>query len=198
MLVDRNEYLESICKGKTVLHLGAAEGIDTRQLNKEKNNWLHGRLLKVAKKVIGVDLNPGNETDIIKCDIEDLIECNRIFRNYKNVDIIIMGELIEHLSNPGEALYNIGLVNGELIITTPNNFALRKFLWACLNKEVVSNSHTCYYSVKTLAYLLKQQGYKVTKTLNYAYLGKFGYLQRLFYKFFPMLTDGIIIHCKAN
>jgi hypothetical protein len=70
-LVERNEYLETLCKDKSVLHLGAAEGIDTREANKEKNNWLHGRLRKVCKKLIGYDLYPQDEPDIIGGDIEE-------------------------------------------------------------------------------------------------------------------------------
>ena len=190
-LVERNEYLETLCKDKSVLHLGAAEGIDTREANKEKNNWLHGRLRKVCKKLVGYDLYPQDEPDIIGGDIEET-------PHYGEYDYIIMGELIEHLSNPGEALWNLRYAKGELVITTPNVFSIRKFFWACLNKEVVSNSHTCYYSFKTLEYLLTQWGYQVTQKLIYAYLGEFGYFQKAFYKLFPMLTDGIIVHAKKN
>lgn len=197
-LVERVEYLENISRNKVVLHLGAAEGNDTRELNKQNNNWLHGRLLNVAKEVIGVDINPDNESNIIACNIESHDECVEKLDKYKNVDIVIMGELIEHLFNPGTALNNLKFCKSELIITTPNVFSIRKFFWALFNREVVSKSHTCYYSVKTLTYLLNQHGYEVTKVLKYAYLGKFGYFQKWFYKLFPMLSDGIIVHAKNN
>lgn len=195
MTHNRNKYLEKLVKDKTVLHCGASEGSDTRAMNRQKNNWLHSRLKAVAKKVVGVDIDPIE--DIKYCNLSDAMSCSDIMYVAGNkFDYIILGEVIEHLTNPGIVLGNLKMFEGELVITTPNVFSIRKFVSALFGKEVVSKTHTCYYSFKTLNHLLNQYGYKVTRQETYSYLGKFGFIQQIFYKLFPLLTDGIIIHAK--
>jgi len=189
MVVNRNKYLKQLVTGKSILHCGAMEGTDSRDINIKKDNWLHKHLSETAKSIIGIDLNAGE--DILKCDLSNKNDCKKFAGEY---DYIIFGEIIEHLFNVGLVLENLKMFKGELVITTPNNFSLRSYLYAVFNKEHVSPSHTCYYSVETLTYLLAQYGYKVTYQTYYAYLGRFGFIQKLFYKLFPRLADGIIIH----
>lgn len=195
---NRLQYLESICKGKTVLHCGALEGEDTRTISQLSNNWLHARLKKSAKKVIGIDIVSDEDNNIFSLDLEDAYEFRRFAYSYVQYDYIILGEVIEHLFNPGIVLDNLKLISGELIITTPNAYSIRKFIYALFGREVVSTSHTCYYSFKTLEYLLKKHGYEVLKKETYSYLGRFGFIQKAFYKLFPLLTDGIIVHAKKT
>jgi len=89
-------------------------------------------------------------------------------------DIVVCGELIEHIENPGLMLDGIKrFMHNEslLIITTPNPWSNERIkliksgklenLW--LNKE-----HVCWYSFETLKQLLDRKGY-VEKKYDYYY-----------------------------
>jgi len=196
MIVERVQYLTDISKNKTILHCGAAEGKDTRVGTKNQNKWLHKHLTDNAIEVVGIDISPDDEENIHYCNLENMDDCIAIKSLNYNYDYIIFGEIIEHLFNPGLVLDNLKMFDGELIITTPNAFSIRKYLYAFINREFVSKTHTCYYSTDTLEYLLNSYGYTITKTLYYGYFGKLGFLQKMFFKIFPKLADGIILHAR--
>jgi 2-polyprenyl-3-methyl-5-hydroxy-6-metoxy-1,4-benzoquinol methylase len=85
------------------------------------NVWLHELLCRKARRVVGVDLiTPdmaagANNYNIVTTDAESM-KLNERF------DLIVAGELIEHLSNPGfflECAKNNLKEGGRLILTTP-------------------------------------------------------------------------------
>ena len=130
-------------------------------------NWLHGHLYNKSKYVIGVDYLE-SEVDklkiagynVIQGDAENL-KLNETF------DIIIAGELIEHLSNPGlflkSALNHLDY-QGKLIITTPNAFNILNILSIIFYRAVsVHREHTCWYDKITLTQLIECNGFKVDK-----------------------------------
>ena len=82
-------------------------------------------------------------------------------------DLVVAGELLKHLQNIGRFLDATwrSLRGGRLlVITTPNNYALSRLLYALvLGREVCHSEHTCYYSPQTLCYMLKQHGFVVAR-----------------------------------
>jgi ubiquinone/menaquinone biosynthesis C-methylase UbiE len=81
-------------------------------------------------------------------------------------DLIIAGDVIEHLANPGMFLDSCRPLlkrNGRLLITTINSFGIGLFAKALLNHEAVHPEHTAYFSQKTLDRLCSMCGYKVLK-----------------------------------
>ena len=81
-------------------------------------------------------------------------------------DVIVCGELIEHVANPGLMLENIrSFLNsrGYLIITTPNPWAyprIRLMMKGCLEKDWLNKEHVAWYSYQTLCQILDRYGYK--------------------------------------
>ena len=132
LFYDRKDSIVNYCKGKVALDLGCTQH---RMMGKEINeeNWLHYRIKQVAQKVIGIDY--------LKDEIKRLnnIGYNIIYGNIENIDkielpvnhfdVIVCGELIEHLSNPGLFLKNVKTImndNALLIITTPNVYSRQR------------------------------------------------------------------------
>jgi len=166
---DRKESVVNYCKGKVVLDLGCTQHRMVGREVKEKD-WLHYRIKQVAQQVIGIDY--------LKDEIKRLnnIGYNIIYGNVetidkiklpiKNPDVIVCGELIEHLSNPGLFLESVKKImnnNTLLIITTPNVYS-RQRIKLMLNKkyerEWLNKEHKLWYSFETLKQLLNSFGYQ--------------------------------------
>ena len=144
----KNEFIFSRCKNMNVLDLGCIEHdlFHERILKKE---WLHMNIKKVAKSLIGIDILKEYITElnekgfnIVFGNVEKLDEVTELDK--KIFDVIIAGDLIEHLFNQGKFLDSIRLFcdkNTEVIITTPNCFST-KFMIAYFfyGKEVDSRS----------------------------------------------------------
>jgi len=158
--VRREEEILNICKNKNVLDLGC---VAHSALREESDTWLHKRILKVAKSVVGVDyekleINKLNKKgyNIIYGDVERL-NINKCF------DVIIAGELIEHLMNPGLFLDSVKKHMHEksiIIITTPNCFAIRRLIGSLFIRKLSENrEHISYYSNVNLIQLLKRKNF---------------------------------------
>jgi SAM-dependent methyltransferase len=79
-------------------------------------------------------------------------------------DIVIAGEIVEHLHRPGDALDGMRrklAPGGRLLITVPNAFCLRRMIRIPFGWEMVHEDHVAYYSHRTLTRLLTAHGYAV-------------------------------------
>jgi 2-polyprenyl-3-methyl-5-hydroxy-6-metoxy-1,4-benzoquinol methylase len=167
--VDRNSFLIERARGKKVLHLGCADEhlVDLKLRN---NAHLHAQLASVAKELWGVDvsaegishLRQAGFSNLIHGDVERLDEVEGL-RNQR-FDIIIAGELIEHLSNPGLFLQGCrGLCSPstDLILTTPNALVYSQPLFALLNREAIHPDHTLIWTPTSLKKLVTRNGFAV-------------------------------------
>ncbi len=65
-------------------------------------------------------------------------------------DIIIAGEIIEHLGCPGAFLRSTRFIMNtktDLILTTPNVFSLKLFFHTSLRREKIHNDHNYYFYI---------------------------------------------------
>lgn len=165
----KNEILK-YCENKNVLHIGFIQHANMWRDKIKEDDWLHNRILSVANNVVGIDYLK-DEVDIIKKELN--IECYygdatnlSELKLEQKFDVIVCGELIEHIANPGlmlDGLKRFMNNNSKLIITTPNPW---RDLWVhhiftnnneenWLNKE-----HVCWYSYQTLKQLMERYNYK--------------------------------------
>ncbi len=154
--VDRLKYVSNLCERKRVLDIGCYDetAID---LKKGTNYWLHGLISERAESVIGIDssdlirgeIKTGNNSKIIKLDLND-IDSNFV-KKYP-IDIIVAGELIEHIENVQTFIKNLAhLYPGcKLVLTTPNSTSLTNTLLALINRESNHEDHLHIFSYKTL------------------------------------------------
>lgn len=89
--------------------------------------------------------------------------------DWNNFDVVTSFEVIEHTQYPVKEVKGIHKVmrdGGLLYMTTPNfNSLLRYFLKHKYN--VISYpDHLCYFSARTLRYLLSENGFKVSKVIS--------------------------------
>src|SRR5262249_27220251 len=130
--VVRETFLIERSMRKRVLHLGFLDAPFTVDRFKS-GELLHSQLAQVAQSIYGLDVSEpaleayrslSGDRDNAVVDIESPIDL-AVFSN--RFDLIVFGEILEHLRNPGVALANlraISLANDgcEVCITTPNAF----------------------------------------------------------------------------
>lgn len=202
-LINKNNFILSKCKNKNVLDLGCVD----HDLYKNKivnDSWLHDKIKQISNSIIGVDILKENVEflktkgyKIVHGNVENLNEVPEI--NGKSFDIIIAGDLIEHLFNAGlflESIKSFCNSSTEIIITTPNCFSI-KYISPYLfkNKEKVRKDHTCWYSKNTLIQLLKMKGFKTTGfyfSSNIKVNGIRPFLRFSVRKLFPYLSEGLV------
>jgi trans-aconitate methyltransferase len=166
--VDRFTFVTDLCRGRSVLDLGALDET-AYQLKRGRGTWLHEAIAAVARQVIGVDssdavpeggLRTGPNSEIQRADITNLGEF--VSTRGFTPDVIVAGEVIEHLPDPLHFLHALGsidLLRGRtLVITTPNATAVHNVAVGILSRESTHNDHLCILSYKTLNTLLKRAG----------------------------------------
>ena len=148
--------LEEVKDSDTVLNVGCASHDYA-----EGNIWLHRLLCEKARRVVGIDISPPPNTgayNIIKADAESM-ELNEKF------DLIVAGELIEHLSNPGSFFDRSRehlKEGGRLLLTTPNPWDWTRFVRAVLRiPSTPVKDHVCWYDKETITNLANRHGFNV-------------------------------------
>jgi 2-polyprenyl-3-methyl-5-hydroxy-6-metoxy-1,4-benzoquinol methylase len=169
MLLDRTQRIRALCAGKRVLDVGClAHG----QLSGRNNSgFLHADIRSVAAEVVGLD------NDAAACRLAREAGYSVVCGNAEALDpaqlgkfdVVVAGELIEHLSNPGLFLDGARAVlsdSGTLIVTVPNawSFSRLKQLRKGIDDEKWTHSeHTCWYSKATIVALLRRHRFEVAE-----------------------------------
>lgn len=216
-LVQRVEFIKKLCEGKKVLHLGCTNYPYTREAI-DNNMLLHFELDKITKELYGFDFDERGLTvladsggkNLYRADLEKLEEVALD----ETFEVIIAGEMIEHLSNPGLFLRGIKrFMNPQtkLIITTINAYCAMRFLIYGLRgkggaNEPVHPDHVAYYSYKTLSLILERENIQVKNFYFYDIGTEHRPFNRWFYNLFndicvkisPQLCDGVIAVCGID
>ena len=174
-IVSRADWLETFCQGKSVLHLGCADALYTEARLNNLATLLHFRIARVAGKLVGFDNSAADlerlrvrwpSWEFVLGDVEHM-EANSFPAPF---DVILAGEIIEHILNPGlflcSARRHLTPGRGRLVITTPNHFGSRRYLHFITGREKCHPQHTCYHSYHTLSRMLEMCGYRVEQTLG--------------------------------
>lgn len=214
-LVQRLETIKAYCKGKKVLHLGCTNSPFT-EVSIENGSILHFELAKVAGCLHGLDfddeglaiLAENGATNLHKADLEHL-EAAELDETF---DVIIAGEIIEHLNNPGLFLAGIKrfmTADSELVITTISAFSGMRFIWYGFTRnhgrnEPVHPDHVAYYSYSTLNLIVKRHGFEVSRVMFYD-LGAehrpttrfvFRLINDIAVRIARQWSEGVIVICK--
>jgi 2-polyprenyl-3-methyl-5-hydroxy-6-metoxy-1,4-benzoquinol methylase len=202
-VVDRVSYICNLCKGKKVLHLGATDAPVTKEAI-VSGRLLHNFLNDVCQEVVGLD---------ISLEMINWLESQHGIENikYGNIeeaehypqgefDYIVAGEILEHLSNPGNALDAIRRNtknNTKLIITVPNAYSFKGFVRAVGRHELIHPDHILHHSPYTLKALLERHGFGVESYFSFVNGGQglaASVANWLLY-IYPQLAEGIGVIC---
>lgn len=210
----RNNYIIPLIKNKKVLDLGF--------LGEDKSvdfSNLHNLVLKYSKKSsLGVDIHH-KRIDYLKSKgnnvlTDDVTQLNEVIKLNKKFEVILCGELIEHVDDLGAFLDTLKKplsAKGIIIITTPNIFSLRHMMrhlflgqespfWKDRQSEI-RYGHVVGFSNLLLHNLILRKKFKIIKhayTIKNEYSGFKGNLEKLISKLIPRLAPSLIYILKVR
>jgi methyltransferase family protein len=175
--VDRIEFIVRACAQRRVLDLGAMD--ETAWTAKRgRGTWLHEEISRNATRVDGIDnssmvpvegLRTGPNSIIRRGDIGNPDGIVAALED--SPDVIVAGELIEHLENPLLFLKRFAaterLSGKTLLLSTPNATALHNFLIGLAGRESTHHDHLCILSYKTLTTLCTRAGFSGWEIIPY-------------------------------
>jgi 2-polyprenyl-3-methyl-5-hydroxy-6-metoxy-1,4-benzoquinol methylase len=155
-------FMVKYARGKRVLDIGC---VDHNPANYQSQYWLHKALKEVAKELVGVDLLGEGVRyliekgyNVIHADAESLSLGERF-------DVVIAGDVLEHLSNPGlflDATARHLAPGGQLLISTPNPWHWRFIVKGIVGHNLDPNpEHTCWFCPQTLSQLCGRYGLRL-------------------------------------
>lgn len=140
--IKRDPIILFHCQNKDVLDVGSTGQTSAYHL------WSEQR--KVSRSLTGIDVTSSEEAEIVIGDMET-------YKFNKQFDLIVAGDVIEHVMNQGLFLENVKRhlrPGGKLIITTPNAKWPTVFLRP-------NPTHVLWHDRYTLAHLLERYGFVI-------------------------------------
>ena len=189
-IIDKTTLVRWFCRGKDVLDLGCIDHSYEIALG-QGDDWLHNQIKQVSTSLVGLDILADdamrlneNGYDIV-CGNAESFDLNRTF------DVIVAGDLIEHLSNIGlflKCLANHMHRGSIAIVTTPNPFNIEQTMLGLFDgKIVVNNQHTVWLDPKVIYELVERSGLRLVDF----YWVDTRFKLRLQRKFFGEFINGI-------
>lgn len=168
--LERDEAITKICRGRKVLHLGCVGSTDRDCKDRVRlaKQSLHWSLSKIAK-VVGIDYSApvireyqkrGIFNNILLGDVEKLHE----LAVSDKFEVVLIADIIEHLSNPGLMLEGIKpfcQANTKIVLTTPHAFGLPNYLRFVFNRFNEGAEHVMTLNIQNAQNLMKRHGYNV-------------------------------------
>ncbi|MFW2439321.1 MAG: methyltransferase domain-containing protein [Arenicellales bacterium] len=214
LIGDRQTWLLEQASGHRVIHIGC---VDTGFLDQklDKDDLLHTQLEGVCSQLVGVDNNSQGIQQLREQGFDKLIcgdisdDSTRIIEEtgklMQGCDLIICGEVLEHVLNYGQFLAGIRELalayKSTVIVSVPNAFSLEGFASVFLGTEDVHPDHKCYFSQVTLTTLLSQAGFSPVGTCFYSRDRVATRIKRItkhfitktLFAFRPQLAEGLIL-----
>lgn len=204
-VLDRLTFVPERCRGKKVLDLGCIGSYAYDLAPKGPIPWLHDEIKQRAAQVIGFDIEQERAATLTKMgydirvgnvfDLPELLKDERF-------DVIVAGELIEHLSNPGQfldILKSLLRPGGEIILTTPNPGNYINLFFLLRGRLIASHTdHVAWYDMETIKCLGEKHGLCLTEVYHYNHraLRKFALPRRaieaLLFRIQPRLAPGLV------
>jgi 2-polyprenyl-3-methyl-5-hydroxy-6-metoxy-1,4-benzoquinol methylase len=155
--------LEAVGRGNRVLDVGCSSGYLARPLAARGNT------------IVGIELDPDAARaaeefceQVLVGDVETM----ELPLEPGSFDVVLGGDVIEHLRNPAAALERLRPLlrpGGRVVVSTPNvaNWAIRLSLlggrFRYTDRGILDRSHTHLFTRATLAETLERAGYHVQR-----------------------------------
>lgn len=158
--VSRLDMIKQYCEGREVLDIGC---VQHNSDNAVYENWLHGAIASVARRVVGVDYAE-QEVEVLAKKGYNVVakDVTVPFDLGDRFDIVVVGNLIEHLTNFEGFLRNAIThlkPQGRLLISTANPFYREQYFFSAFkNRILVNPEHTCWIDPVTLDQLVSRLG----------------------------------------
>jgi 2-polyprenyl-3-methyl-5-hydroxy-6-metoxy-1,4-benzoquinol methylase len=189
----KQEWILPFVTGKRVLDLGC---VDHNLNRSQRSSWLHALIVQQASFVLGVDYlekevlalqHRGFNVVVANVETMDLAQ---------TFDVIVAGDIIEHLSNPGMFLERVSQhlnPDGIFIVTTPNPVHILRFVSLLVFGEVKDNKeHTCYFTPQVLRELARRYGFAINEV---AYIDdSYQYHRKRIWYLWPVLLSNYVLN----
>lgn len=156
------KFVVERCRGKNVLDLGC---VQHNPRNYGSKYWLHKAIASVAESIVGVDLYEAGVEYLNKGKFNVIVADVQCFNLNRTFDVIVAGDVIEHLENFDgflESCKRHMKNHSILLISTPNPWYWKNIVKAALTTEVSNNpEHTCWFCPRTLRQLCNRHGLKL-------------------------------------
>ena len=154
-VVKREGFILDLVRNKRVLEFGAS-------------GPMHDAIVKVAATGLGVDRQEAD--GVVGFDLDDVTQTTLpAFPDGTQPDLIVCGEVLEHLSNPGWFLARLRrqFPGVPVVITTPNAHSLSGLAQVKRGVENCNRDHVAWYSYVTLRTLVTRAGYTLRELAWY-------------------------------
>lgn len=135
--------------------------------------YLARRLVERGATVVGIDLDEAAAAEAREVCEQVLVgdvETMELPFSEGSFDVVLCGDLIEHLRDPAAFLRRVRPLlgsGGRLVLTTPNiaNWAMRLGLlvgrWRYTDRGILDHTHVHLFTKKSLQETLEQAGYRI-------------------------------------
>lgn len=166
----RVEFIRQRSLGRDVLDLGC---VAHDPLRIPADGWLHRDVAEVANSCLGIDiLESGIEvmrSEGYNAIVHDISQGADGLQEYLPVDMVIAGEIIEHMGSPQDLFVFAAQAlkpGGELIVTTPNPYAPKR-VWAGQRGITWENvDHILYALPSGIAELAERTGLELVEAFT--------------------------------
>ncbi|MFH1727679.1 MAG: methyltransferase domain-containing protein [Pseudomonadota bacterium] len=164
-LVSKTDLIYELCKDKDVLDIGCIDHNYKTALDLG-DNWLHKQLKKASKSIIGLDILKEDSIFLNKMGYNIIQGNAEAFNLNRKFDVIVAGDLIEHLSNIGSFLQCVANhmhSDSVFIITSPNPFNIEQAILAIYKNDIsVNDEHTCWLDPRVIYETISRTNLKIT------------------------------------
>ena len=123
------DFILEHCRGRRVLDVGCVQ--HTWEQSHRNPNWLHRKIREVSAGCVGVDYLTG-DVDRLRSLGYDIVTGDVLHDDPPGTfDVVVLGDLIEHLENPLRVLEYAAAAlepGGKTLVTTPNATYLGQFV----------------------------------------------------------------------
>jgi len=160
--------LEQLLTGKTVLHFGCCDHENLIEEKVANHSHLQVKLADITHKCIGLDNNEDGikklqSLQIENCYYYDLFVTENAEIETESYDYILLGEILEHISDPVAFLSMIRskFKNAKkIIITVPNAFSSTNFYNIKRGVEEINTDHKYWFTPYTVAKVATEAGFQ--------------------------------------
>jgi len=170
--VDRERFIESFVAGKRVLDCGAVgmTCFGSRERLERLPQSLHWRIARAAAESIGIDTAAEVVAAAVRRfpDVDlravSILDADTALAGEPPFDVVVLGDIIEHLDNPGRALDAAAALlgpAGHVIVSCPNAFGAANYLRFLGGRFREGRDHVAVHNKWTLTQLLARHGFAV-------------------------------------
>lgn len=183
------------CSGN-ILHVGCADpGCDM-----DSPDWLHEQIYTaVGGNLVGIDIHKARLEEMARSGYNVALVNATEFTEYfeEAFDLIVAGEIIEHLQNPGQLIHALSRYltpGGTLLLSTPNPFAITHAGWfQFTGREHHGDEHVLWESPATIRTMLCRYGLRDRKV----HFCSYGFKRRRWWWWFLAIFE-LWPHCRQT